>query len=172
MGTSWRLIAPLQLCDVAVFIAVAALLSRRQLLFELTYFWGCAGTALALLTPDIAESFPHHRFVLFFAQHGAIVIVAIWMSLGLGMRPIRFGALRAWLLLNVYALVLGLFNAAAGTNFMYLCAKPGSATPLDLLGPWPWYLLGSELIALSLFALLTLPWRAVAPSTAVGDPPA
>ena len=30
---------------------------------------------------------------------------------------------------------------------------------LDFLGPWPWYLLSLELIALVSFFLLDLPWR-------------
>src|SRR5438132_907921 len=44
---------PLQLCDVAIFVAAAALWSRNQLLVEITYFWGLAGTLQALLTPDL-----------------------------------------------------------------------------------------------------------------------
>src|SRR5579864_8455172 len=31
---------PLQLCDMAIFVAALALLTRHPLLVELTYFWG------------------------------------------------------------------------------------------------------------------------------------
>jgi uncharacterized membrane protein YwaF len=42
---------------------------------------------------------------------------------------------------------------------MYLRAKPGSTTPLDLLGPWPWYIGWAGLIGLALFAILDAPFR-------------
>ena len=56
----------------------------------------------------------------------------------------------------------GALNAVSGANFMYLCRKPKSATVLDALGPWPWYLPAGAVVALGLFWLLWLPVR---PST-------
>src|SRR5258708_11778651 len=44
---------PLQLCDVVAFVAAAALWFQRPLLVELTYFWGIAGTANGLVSPDL-----------------------------------------------------------------------------------------------------------------------
>ena len=157
-GKSFRSIAPLQLCDAVVFIGAAALITRRQLLFELTYLWGCSGTLAALLTPDLYEDFPHFRFIFYFAQHGLIVVAAVLLAAGLGMRPRLSAPLRAIGWLNVYALFVGLVNVAFKTNFMYLRHKPGAATALDVFGPWPWYILASEGVALMLFALLMLPF--------------
>ena len=158
VGKPWQSVAPLQLCDVVVVLAAGALLTRKQLLFELTYFWGMSGTLAALLTPDLAEDFPHFRFCFYFAQHGLIVVAAVLLAAGYGMRPRRFAPLTALLLLNLYALLLGVVNVAWQTNFMYLRHKPGAATPLDLFGPWPWYLLACEVVALLMFGLLMVPF--------------
>jgi hypothetical integral membrane protein (TIGR02206 family) len=149
-GVSWRSFAPLQLCDVLVPLAVWALMRKEPLPFELTLMWSAAGTVPALLTPDVAEGFPHFRFLLYFAQHGGLVVATATL-LADGMRPRTGTPLRALGWLNVLALAVGLVDALTGANFMYLRAKPGAATPLDDLGPWPLYILVCEPIALVAF---------------------
>src|SRR2546429_8639943 len=59
-GSQVALSLPLQLCDVAIFIAAAALWTRQQLLVEVTYFWGLAGTVPAPPTPDLPQHFPSY----------------------------------------------------------------------------------------------------------------
>src|SRR5262245_6086890 len=49
----WWEYLPLQLCDVAVLVAVYALLTRHPLAFELVYFWGATGSLIATVTPDL-----------------------------------------------------------------------------------------------------------------------
>ncbi len=157
-GTSWRAIAPLHLCDLAVFVGAAALFTRRQQAFELLYFWGLTGTLLAMLTPELAEDFPHHRFLFYFAQHGSLVVGALFLVAGLRMRPREGAVLRALLWLNVVAVGVGVVDFAFDVNFLYLRHKPDAATPLDWFGPWPWYLVACEGLALVLFYLLSLPF--------------
>jgi hypothetical integral membrane protein (TIGR02206 family) len=62
---------------------------------------------------------------------------------------------RAFAVLLVYAGMVGAFNALLGTNYMYLCRKPGGGSLLDLLGPWPLYLVGGAAAALAMFAMLS-----------------
>lgn len=157
VGVSWRSYAPLQLCDLAVAIAVFALLTGDALAFELTYTFSVAGTLPALLTPDVAEGFPHWRFVLYMAQHGGLV-VASGTLLAAGLRPRRGTPLRALFWLNAVALAVGLVDALTGANFMYLREKPGAATPLDAFGPWPFYLVTCELLALLVFVVACAPF--------------
>jgi uncharacterized membrane protein YwaF len=42
---------------------------------------------------------------------------------------------------------------------MFLREKPGRASLLDLMGPWPWYIPAAALLALALYVLLDLPFR-------------
>jgi hypothetical integral membrane protein (TIGR02206 family) len=149
---------PLHLCDVAAFVAAAALWTRRPLLVELTYFWGLAGTSNSLFTPNISDHFPSYLFLQFYIAHGAIVAAALFLVVGLQISP-RRGALT-----RVIALTLGLaavdseVNLVTGGNYMFLRQAPGAHSLLDLMGPWPWYVIGAAGLALVLFAALDLPF--------------
>ena len=150
---------PLQLCDVAAGITALALWLRTPLLVEVTYFWGLAGTANALFTPDISDHFPSFLFVQYFVQHGAIVAAALFLVVGLGITP------RSWAFLRVYGLTLVLLvvdafaNLLTDGNYLYLRQTPGVTSLLNLMGPWPWYIVGAAILALALFVLLDLPFR-------------
>ncbi len=149
---------PLQLCDVAAVVSAAALLFRKSLLVELTYFWGLAGTANGLITPDIADPFPSFLFLQYFIGHGTIVAAALLLVMGLNMAP-RQGAVT-----RVFGLTFGLLvvdagaNLVTGGNYLYLRHTPAAHSLLDLLGPWPWYIAGAAAVALLLFVLLDLPF--------------
>ena len=158
-GADWAELAPLHLCDAAIAVAIWALWTQRQLACELIYFWGAAGTVLAVVTPDLAVAFPAARFLTYFALHGGVILAAVWIPFGLRRTPRPGAVRRAMLWTNLYAALVGAVNFAFGTNFLYLRAKPSSPTPLDWFGPWPIYLLACELIALGLFSLLYLPFR-------------
>lgn len=164
-GLPWDDWFPMQLCDWVTFLCAAALLWRRQLLFELTYFWGLSGTLQAVLTPDLPYGFPHPSFLSFQIAHAGIVVTVLYLVLGLGQRPVPRSILRAFLWIQVYLAAAALANVAFGTNYGYLRAKPVRASLLDLLGPWPWYIVSLEALALVFFTVLYLPfliadWRA------------
>jgi hypothetical integral membrane protein (TIGR02206 family) len=150
---------PLQLCDVAAVVTALALWVRTPLLVELTYFWGIAGTANALFTPDISDHFPTFPFLQYFVQHGAIVGAALFLVIGLRITPRPWAFLRAYALTVVLLAVDALANLLTGGNYLYLRQLPGVKSVLNLMGPWPWYIVGAAVLALVLFVLLDLPFR-------------
>ena len=152
---------PLHLCDVAALIAVAALWTGRQLLVELTYFWGIAGTANGVLTPDIGDHFPTYPFFQYFIQHAAIPGAALFLVVGLRIYPRQWAAVRVFGL-SVGLLVLDAFaNLLTNGNYLFLRSVPPGSNVLGLLGPWPWYIVGAALLAGVIFAVLELPFRIV-----------
>lgn len=159
-GIDWIEILPIHLCDLAVLVAVWALLSRGQTACELLYFWGLSGTLIAMLTPDLDRGFPDSHCLAFFALHGAVAISAVVMVYGAGVRP-RLGAnLRVFWITNAYALLAGVIDVVTGENYLYLRSKPSQPTILDIMGPWPWYILAADVVAFGLFWILMLPFRA------------
>src|SRR5437870_11438719 len=158
-GSQVALSLPLQLCDVAIFIAAAALWTRRQLVVEVTYFWGLAGTIQALLTPDLPQHFPSYPYFQYYIAHGGVIAAALILVIGLRLQPRRLAMVQVAFITVAYAAVVGAVDAIAGANYMYLRAKPPSPTLLDVLGPWPWYILVAGLIGFALFAILDAPFR-------------
>ena len=153
----WNL--PLQLCDVTLWMTAFACLTLARWLVEFAYFAGFAGAAMALLTPDPMAPWPKYPAIYFFVAHAGIVIAIAVLVVG-GVAPLRQGAVwRAYGMLIGYAVLIGVFDAVTGANYMYLCRKPGNASLLDVLGPWPVYLVSGAAVALALFWLLWLPVR-------------
>jgi hypothetical integral membrane protein (TIGR02206 family) len=114
---------------------------------------------MALLTPDLWAPFPSYPTVYFFLAHGVVVaaiLMLVWSKLAV---PKPGCVRRALLLVNAYAIVIGILNFVFGTNYMYLCSKPFGTSLLDYLGPWPLYIAGGEAVALIVFWLLWLPFR-------------
>jgi hypothetical integral membrane protein (TIGR02206 family) len=154
----WLDVLPLHLCDFAVLIAVWALLTRRQLAVEILYFWGLSGTIIAMLTPDVSRGFPDDRCVSFFALHGGVAVSAAVLVFGLGIRP-RLGAhVRVFWLTNAYAAIAAVIDIVANENYLYLRAKPSHPSILDVMGPWPWYILAADILAFALFRVLMIPF--------------
>ena len=156
---SWPALLPLELCDVAMVLAVVTLLVPRRATAELVYFWAGSGSVLAMLTPDLQWDFPRWEFVVFFGLHGLVLVAALVLVFGLGQRPRPGAPWRVFGLTAGWSAFVGLVNLALGTNFMYLRRKPFVATPLDWMGPWPVYIGVGALVALAFFHALALPFR-------------
>jgi len=150
---------PLELCEVVLWLTVYALATSRAWALDAIYYLGLVGSGMALLTPDVGAPFPSYPAVKFFVAHGAVVAAVLFLVWSGALRPRPGSWWRALLGVNAYAAAVAAFNARYGTNYMFLCRRPDSPTLLDLLGPWPWYLVGAEVVALLLFSALYLPVR-------------
>ncbi|MGC2661187.1 MAG: TIGR02206 family membrane protein [Bryobacteraceae bacterium] len=147
---------PLQLCDVSLWTTVIACWTLVPWLVEFSYFAGLAGAGMALVTPDLWSPWPSYPAVYFFVSHGGIVIGVALLVFG-RIAPLRKGAMwRAFAMVVIYAVAVGLLNVVLHTNYMYLCQKPESQTVLSVFGPWPWYLAGGAGLTLVLFEMLWL----------------
>jgi hypothetical integral membrane protein (TIGR02206 family) len=150
---------PFQLCDAAIFVSALALWLRRQILVEITYFWGLAGTIQAIFTPDLPHHFPTFPFLQYYVAHGGVVAAALFLVVGLGQWPRRHAYIWIAGLTIAYAALVGLLDLVTGADYMYLRAKPASATLLDVMGPWPWYIAVAAAVGLALFFILDAPFR-------------
>jgi hypothetical integral membrane protein (TIGR02206 family) len=151
---------PLRLTDLATVSAAYALWSQRRWPFALTYYWGLTLSTQALISPVLkSPDFPSYEFLGFWAIHLLVVWAAIYLTWGRGMRP-SWGSYRfAVAVTAIWAAGTFAFNNIAGTNYGFLNGKPGNATLLDVLGPWPVYVLTVTVLILVVWALMTWPWE-------------
>jgi hypothetical integral membrane protein (TIGR02206 family) len=100
------------------------------------------------------------RATVRFIRHIDVVWAAVYLTWGLGIRPTWRLYRTTVLALSVWAVVTYTFNVAMDTNYGFLVHKPSTSSPLDLLGPWPWYVLGALALVLAAWAVIfTLPWE-------------
>jgi len=75
-----------------------------------------------------------------------------------GFRPTWKSLLRVAIGINIYMVVIYFVNNAIGSNYLMINSKPETASLLDLLPPWPVYILYMELIGVLNCLLLYLPF--------------
>ena len=149
---------PLQLCDFAWIAAVAALWTHRRTPVALTYFWGLALTTQALITPALNRDFPDPKFLAYWGMHLLIVWAAIFLTWGLGLHPTWRDYARTVAITFAWAVTVFGINLALGTNYGFLNRKPATSI-LDLLGPWPLYVVVEIALVAGVWALMTWPWQ-------------
>ena len=150
---------PLHLCSVLVWTGAYMLVTKNQAIYEFAYLIGIAGALQALLTPDLGlYDFPHFRYFQTFTSHGLLVTCAIYMTVVEGFRPYPRSLRNLMIWGNVYLIVVTLINFAIGSNYLFTAHKPPTASLLDVLPPWPWYLGIIELLAFAFVILFYLPF--------------
>ncbi len=150
---------PFHLCSVLVWLSAAMLLTKSYAIYEYAYFLGIAGALQALLTPDAGiYGFPHFRAFQTFISHGSIILAALFMTLVEGYRPTWKSVRHVLVGMNVYMAVIFVLNQLIGSNYLFIAHKPATASLIDVLGPWPWYILALEAIGILLCLLLYLPY--------------
>ena len=150
---------PLHVCSILVWLGGVMLVTKNYTIYEFAYFMGIGGALQALLTPDLGiYGFPHYRFFQTFISHGLIVTSAIYMTTVEGFRPTWKSFGRVFIGMNIYMLIVFFINQAIGSNYMYVAHKPETASLLDVLPPWPWYILWLEAIGLLTCLILYIPF--------------
>jgi hypothetical integral membrane protein (TIGR02206 family) len=150
---------PLHICSVMVFASAFMLVTRNAAIYEFCYFLGIGAAMQALITPDAGiYGFPHIRFFQTMIAHGLIVFSAVYMTAVEGFRPYPKSLLRVFVGMNLYLAAVYVVNSLIGSNYLYIMGKPATASLIDYLGPWPWYILSLETIGIAICLLLYLPF--------------
>jgi hypothetical integral membrane protein (TIGR02206 family) len=75
-----------------------------------------------------------------------------------GYRPTWKSLLRVMVVANIYMAVVFVINLGLGSNYLFINHKPPTASLIDLLPVWPYYIPFLELIGLATFTILYMPF--------------
>jgi len=142
---------PVHLCRLANLLLPLVMIKRNFPIFEILYFWGLSGVFQGMITPDIAQDFPHFHYFRFFVGHNLMVVALIYAVVVYEMKPTLASLKKAFIALNAFLLLAFVTNLSLDSNYFWIMGKPPTASLLDYLGPWPWYILSAEFVALAHF---------------------
>ena len=149
---------PLHMCAIMWFVTIYLFITKSQWAFELMLFIGMPGGIHSLLTPELTQGVTLLDKIDYFLAHGVghgSILCHICSGIcGLEKTEIW----RAFFIVHVIALFVGLINWILGSNYMYLAQRPIVDNPLIppesiFLGRWPYYIIIFQ-VALLLHALV------------------
>ena len=147
---------PLHLCRFANILILFVMIKRNYFVFEILYFWGLSGMFQGMITPDIIEDFPHFHYFRYFAGHHLLVVAMIYAVVVYRMKPTIKSVKKAFIGLNIFLVIAFISNIIIGSNYFWIMGKPPAGSLLDYMGPWPWYILTGEFVALAHFMVAYL----------------
>ena len=155
---------PVHLCRLSNLLIPLVMIKRHFLTFEILFFWGLSGSLQGAITPDISAGFPHFHYFRFWVGHNGIILALVYAVVVFKMRPTPYSIWKSFIALNIFLILAVIINLVLDANYFWICGKPTTPTGehvpsiLDFMGPWPWYILSAEFLALFHFVLAYLPF--------------
>lgn len=149
---------PLYLCSFLGILIPVYTYYLKYWMFEVVVFWIIAGTIQGVITPDIAEGFPSLDYFRYWIVYLGLLTVVCYSILVLGFRPKFKSIFKSFFALQIYIVIMVAVNYSLDANYFYLNRKPESASVLDYLGDWPYYIITAQLVIIPLFMLIYLPF--------------
>lgn len=153
---------PITVCGWAAVLSAFMLLTKKQGLFDVVYFFVLAGSSNALITPAvITDNGPmHFRYYQFWLEHTSIFIAVFYMIFVWGYKINLKSMIRSFVvLLGLACLALAVNSGIDGANYLFLATTETGDSVLNFLPSnlgLRMLIMGS--IITTLYVLAYLPW--------------
>jgi len=174
MSYYWRLVGapwlqpgpmenlPIGVCGWAVIFCSYMLIGKKQILFDISYFWLLSGSLFALITPTplTYTGVTRFRYYQFWMEHTLGYVAIFYMIFVHGMRPTVRSAVRSYAALLIMAVIAYQVNVMIpGANYLYMARPEAAPSVLDILPPnFTLRLSIMAAVITAMYALAYLPW--------------
>jgi len=138
---------PIHLCGIAGILAGIMMFKPNQDGFEFLALIGSPGALHALLTPQLNHGDLTFLVLKYYIGHTGIILIPLFLAIVQGYRVRNYSWLRVVLFCQLLIIFIGSFNYFTGSNYMYLLERPSVTSPM-IIGNWPWYILGFEILGI------------------------
>ena len=153
---------PIHLCGISGILAGIMMIRQNYSGFEFLALIGSPGALHAILTPQLNHGSIPFLIFKYYVSHAGIILVPLFFAIVLGYRIKESSWYKVFLLCQLLILFVGLANFVIGSNYMYLTEKPLVNNPM-IIGEWPWYILGFEILGLIHILLFHYGYRQMRP---------
>lgn len=153
---------PIHLCGISGILAGIMMIRQNYSGFEFLALIGSPGALHAILTPQLNHGPIPFLIFKYYVSHAGIILVPLFFAIVLGYRIKESSWYKVFLLCQLLILFVGLANFMIGSNYMYLTKKPLVNNPM-IIGEWPWYILGFEILGLIHILLFYYGYRQMRP---------
>ena len=138
---------PFHLCGIASILSGIMMLRASQDGFEFLIMLGIPGALHSFLTPELVNGGDTYQIMEYYLSHGGIILIAFYLAIVEGYRIREKSWLTVVILGQFILIFIAMMNQILDANYMYLSQRPIAANPL-ILGAWPWYILGFEMVGI------------------------
>lgn len=152
---------PLHMCGISGIMSILILFSYHERIAHLVYYWGLTGGIYSLLTPEFDLGDQGLFFFSYFIGHGGLIFTCLYIIKYNNFKPATNSWFSIFIFTQLAVIIVGTFNWATGSNYMYLVSPPAVENPL-IIGTWPWYILvfeGLAIVHFYLFYRLSKVWK-------------
>tara|TARA_A100001011_G_scaffold236297_1_gene244270 strand:- start:330 stop:1022 length:693 start_codon:yes stop_codon:yes gene_type:complete len=153
---------PIHLCGISGILAGIMMIRQNYSGFEFLALIGSPGALHAILTPQLNHGPIPFLIFKYYVSHAGIILVPLFFAIVLGYRIKESSWYKVFLLCQLLILFVGSANFMIGSNYMYLTEKPLAKNPM-IVGEWPWYILGFEILGLIHILLFYYGYRQMRP---------
>lgn len=151
------LILPFQLCSISMFFAIILLFKENRTIFTFVLYAGVLGGLVSLFTPIIGYDSQYYRYYQFYGAHILLILTPLYFLIVKSYYPTKKETVYAFLMLQVLAVCMGVFNYYLGTDFMFIFVDPSKIDKFPVIqhfGGIPYYLIVVEIVGIILHILL------------------